>query len=118
MKQLKLILLPLLAFGLYITSLYLFEIFGNFKSDISWGISIYYSKYIYFMIVILSFLSWKLKNRKWSYITILIMFFVFCFYWKDSFYVYPNRVLVLLLISLVIYFTLHFISYKNLIDKW
>ncbi len=86
-----------------------FYIFGEkFGGDISWGISIHYSYFIYAAISFISVLFWYFKSKAVTFTGIILMYIGFIFYWKDAFNMYPNRTLLILVLTFCTYSIIHF----------
>lgn len=78
------------------------------RRNISLGIVLYYNKFVFSTIVIISvYISSVISNKTMRLFSISLMFMLYFVYWYSALLVYPYRVLSLLSFSMFFYINLH-----------
>lgn len=119
MKNIKIIvLLSLLASAIFIliTDL-MFNIYPIKRSDMAWGMTVFFGYFHFPLICFLSILIWNMKKKKWIIYILIFLYCFFIFFWIPAYPHYPHRVLFVLLFSLSIYSLLQISIYFLRRDK-
>lgn len=87
----------------------------SLNNNTSFSIGVYYGKMFFSILIILSTSTWFLKNRNLRYILIILMFLIYLYYWITSIKIHPYRISLILIISLFVYFFMHYLM-KKLVD--
>lgn len=88
----------------------------SLNNNASLSIGVYYGKIFFSILIILSTSTWFLKSRKLRCILIILMFLIYLYYWFTSIKIHPYRISLILIISLFVYFFMHYFM-KKLVDK-
>lgn len=82
----------------------------NFQSDISWGVSIYYSYWIFLIICLISnVLTSLFKNPR---LILIIVFSLFILYWIAPSKIYPYRSAMILILAATLYISGYYLKRK------
>lgn len=77
------------------------------KRSIALGIGVYYSKFIFSIVMFISVCIWIIDNKKIRILLIILVFILYLIYWSSSINIYPYRIFFLLFYSLFMYISLH-----------
>lgn len=73
------------------------------KKSLSFGILIHYGNYVFTIFLLLSAITiWCVKNIKMRVISLVVLSLMYLWYWFPSIKIYPFRVSLIVLISLII----------------
>lgn len=98
-----------LYFFIFYLGMYFYnEYYGISKSHISWGIAFYYSIYLIAILTLIgnTYLIFKPSKDKF-YLTVIIPMILLIIYWFNSMFIYPNRTIFILIISLILFLYPH-----------
>ena len=108
----KLMVFPVLIITLYYITLeslwYFLNKFYPTKNSIFLGIALYYGKIFFGIIVITSTFAWLIKIKVIRLLLISILFCIYLLNWYSSFFIYPYRISLLIIVSAIFYGILHF----------
>lgn len=115
-KIIKLSYLPVIAiifFNLLLKiTFFVLNKYSNLNNNTSFSIGVYYGKIFFSIIIILSTFTWFLKNRNLRYIFIILIFLIYLYYWFASIMIHPYRITLILIISFLVYFFMHYFMKK------
>lgn len=111
----KLLILSGLIIILYYITLglmwYFLNEFSPTKNSLFLGIALYYGKILFSIITIISAFTWLIKIRIIRLFIIFTLFVVYLFNWYSSFFIYPYRISLLIIVSAIFYGILHLYIY-------
>ncbi len=110
-KLFALVLLGTLFYYLSI-QLLLYDIVPKVGHRISWGIGLYYSYFVFFLVLCAISFSKLFRNKTYHLVVSIFSFVGFLIYWKPVFKTYPNRTLFVMLVGLSICFVIYLITWK------
>jgi hypothetical protein len=117
----KFLVFPVLIVALYYITLeslwYFIDKFHPTKNSIFLGIALYYGKIFFSIIVITSTFAWLIKIKVIRLLLISILFCIYLLNWYSSFFIYPYRISLLIIVSAIFYGILHLFLYKKMNKK-
>lgn len=115
-KSSFLLFISIIVFNLLLKIIFfLLDKYYSLNNNTSFSIGVYYGKMFFSILIILSTSTWFLKNRNLRYILIILMFLIYLYYWITSIKIHPYRISLILIISLFVYFFMHYLM-KKLVD--
>lgn len=117
----KFLVFPFLIITLYYITLeslwYFLNKFCPFKNSIFLGIALHYGKIFFSIIVITSTFAWLIKIKVIRLLLISILFCIYLLNWYSSFFIYPYRISLLIIVSAFFYGILHLYIYNKMNKK-
>jgi hypothetical protein len=90
---------------------YLLNKISPTKKSISLGIALYYGKILFSFLIFASVYAWLITNKIIKLFLIIMSFIIFIIYWYPTLFIYPYKISLLIIVSVIFYGILHLLMF-------